>query len=63
MGFSYGQPVAVQAHDGSSWGWTYINPTTTGSTSYGTLSSGSGTPSGNHYEQHGFTFTVEMDKV
>jgi len=64
MGFGFGQPVAVQSHNGSSWSWTYINPSSTSATESGSLSgSHSGAPTGSNYIQQGFTFTVEMDKV
>ena len=64
MGFGFGQPVAVQSHNGSSWSWTYMNPATQSATDYGSLSSSnSGAPTSNHYRQQGFTYTIEMDKV
>ena len=64
MGFGFGQPVAVQSHNGSSWSWTYINASTTTSNNAGSLSSSnSGAPTGSHYLQQGFTYTIEMDKV
>ena len=70
MGFGFGQPVAIQSHNGNSgndpsdWSWAYINASTTTSDSAGSLSSSnSGAPTGNHYSQQGFTYTIEMDKV
>jgi len=64
MGFGFGQPVAVQSHNGSSWAWTYINASTTIASDSGSLSSSnSSAPTGNHYMQQGFTYTIEMDKV
>lgn len=64
MGFGFGQPVAVQSHNGSSWSWTYINASTSSATGAGSLSSSnSGAPTGSHYSQQGFTYTIEMDKV
>ena len=64
MGFGFGQPVAVQSHNGSSWSWTYINASTTAATESGSLSSSnSSSPTDDHYRQQGFTYTIEMDKV
>ena len=64
MGFGFGQPVAVQSHNGSSWNWTYINASPNSAAEYGSLSSSnSSSPTGDNYKQQGFTYTIEMDKV
>ena len=64
MGFGFGQPVAVQSHNGSSWSWTYMNASTSSAVESGSLSSSnSGAPTDAHYRQQGFTYTIEMDKV
>ena len=63
MGFGFGQPVAVQSHNGSSWSWTYINASSTDADEFGNLSGSSGAPADSHYRQQGFTYTIEMDKV
>ena len=64
MGFGFGQPVAVQSHNGSSWSWTYINASVTTAQGSGSLSSSnSGAPTSYVYSQQGFTYTIEMDKV
>ena len=62
----FGQPVGILTYNTSSsvWNsWTYINSATGDASGYGQLSDSSSTPGGNFYSQHGFTYTIEMDKV
>ena len=65
MAVGFGQPVGILNYNTgtSSWNsWHYVNQTTAGGLG-GQLSDSSSTPNGNFYEQQGFTYTIEMDKV
>ena len=62
MAQGWGNPCAVQSHDGSSWGWVYLTPRTGDQNESGSLGA-STTASGNGYAQQLYTYTIEMDKV
>ena len=62
MGHGFGEPCAVQSHDGSSWGWVYQTPRTGEANAAGSLGS-STTATGHSYAQQMYTYTIEMDKV
>ena len=63
----FGQPCAVNIYSSGSWSWTYLNQSISSGTAYGALSASSpttgGTGGGEIYTTHGFTYTIEMDKV
>ena len=64
----WGQPCAILTYNTgtSSWNsWNYINPSTASSDAIGLLSGSTPTTgtSGQIYSTHGFTYTIEMDKV